>query len=77
MGMMDAYDYDYDKVGDIVEELHERVGTPPRVNLTALADRGKVRLAWIVVSHNMSTAATKEISWIRYCEPNHLIMAIC
>ena len=42
MGMMDAYEFDYDKMDDFIEELHDRVGSPPDVNLTALTDRGKV-----------------------------------
>ena len=42
MGMMDAYEYDYERIDDIVEELHDRVGSPPHVNLTALLNRGKV-----------------------------------
>lgn len=44
MGMMDAYEYDYDKVDDIIEELHDRVRAPSRVNLTSLLNRGKVRV---------------------------------
>ena len=43
MGMMDAYEYDYDKVDDIIEQLHEKVGRPKQVNLTALNERGQVR----------------------------------
>lgn len=42
MGMMDAYDFDDDMMDEFVEELHHRVGRPPMVNLTALANRGKV-----------------------------------
>ena len=42
MGMMDAYEFDYDKMDDFIEELRERVGRPPLVNLTALTNRGKV-----------------------------------
>ena len=44
VGMMDAYEYDYDKVGDIIEELHDKVGSPSRVNLTSLLNKGKVRV---------------------------------
>ena len=42
MGMMDAYEYDYDRVSDIVEQIHGHEGAPPSVNLTSLTDRGKV-----------------------------------
>ena len=42
MGMMDAYEFDYDRMDDFIEELHDRVGKPPLVNLTDLANRGKV-----------------------------------
>ncbi len=42
MGMMDAYEFDYDKMDGFIEELHDKVGRPPLVNLTALTDRGKV-----------------------------------
>ena len=42
LGMMDAYEYDYDKVDDVIEDLHDRVGSPAQVNLTALTERGKV-----------------------------------
>ena len=51
MGMMDAYEYDYDKVDDIVEELHGRVGAPSRVNLTSLLSRGKVHVGISVDAH--------------------------
>ena len=40
--MMDAYEYDYDKVDDVIEDLHDRVGSPAQANLTALTERGKV-----------------------------------
>ncbi len=42
MGMMDAYEFDYDKMDDFIEDLRDKVGRPPLVNLTALVDRGKV-----------------------------------
>ena len=42
MGMMDAYEFDYDRMDGFIEELRDRVGSPPQVNLTELADRGKV-----------------------------------
>ena len=42
MGMMDAYEFDYDRMDGFVEELRDRVGKPPQVNLTDLANRGKV-----------------------------------
>ena len=42
MGMMDAYEFDYDRMDGFIEELRDRVGSPPQVNLSELADRGKV-----------------------------------
>jgi hypothetical protein len=42
MGMMDAYELDYDRMDGFIEELRDRVGKPPQVNLTDLANRGKV-----------------------------------
>lgn len=42
MGMMDAYEFDYDRMDDFIEQLQDRVGKPPLVNLTDLANRGKV-----------------------------------
>ena len=42
MGMMDAYEFDYDRMDGFIEELRGQVGQPPPVNLTDLAGRGKV-----------------------------------
>ena len=42
MGMLDAYEFDYDRMDGFIEELRDRVGEPSHVNLTNLADRGKV-----------------------------------
>ena len=45
MGMMDAYEFDYDRMDGFIEELRGQVGQPPPVNLTDLAGRGKVSSA--------------------------------
>ena len=42
-GLVDTYEYDYDHLDDVIERLHDTVGYPPKVNLTAQWDRAKVR----------------------------------